>query len=477
MTRMIYVLLIAVLFSCEKDIVEPTVTNTPSQPLINRPPFAIGGPDMTITLPDTAYAILDGTRSYDPDGLRLTLAWTQISGPTTAAFYDTYTRSGDALAVFGTSGKYLFQLYAKDDRFTTLDTVEIIVKWASDCNPVRELVSAETSSLGYSPNILASGVSCAIGPDKLVLAGGMLSEPFWPDDPPPTYSSFFHIYDMKTNTWSSSEMFRAKGEMACVISANKLYMGGGVTNDGKITDDVEIHDLITRTAVRARLSVPRSNLSVAAAGNKVVFAGGSNQDGKAINTVDIYDQSTNTWSTATLSEPRMSLTTMVNGSKIYFAGGSLAYGVGISNAIDIYDVTTNSWSVRRMSRQGSHFQAALLGNQMVLSGGILGLGIGISPRVEFIDLSTWGSILDCNLSAPYQDYYTFRGENLNTAVIGDKVYFGTNESISVYNSTTKGWNYAKMETQNGTLFTYQGQLYSFRYEYTSMKYQVIRIGL
>jgi hypothetical protein len=407
----------------------------------------------------------------------LTLAWTQISGPTTAAFYDTYTRSGDALAVFGTSGKYLFQLSAKDDRFTTLDTVEITVKWASDCNPVRELVSAETSSLGYSPNILANGVSCAVGPDKLVLTGGMLSEPFLPGDPPATYSSFIHIYDMRTNSWSTSEMLGAKGETALAISGNKLYMGGGVTNDGMVTDDVEIHDLVSRTVVRAKLSVPRSNASVSAAGNKVVFAGGINKDGNAINTVDIYDQSTNTWSTSTLSEPRMGLTTMVNGSKIYFAGGELAYGAGFSNAIDIYDVSTNSWSIRRMSRQGSKFQAALLGNQMVLSGGILGYDIGASPRVEFIDLSTWGSILDCNLSAPYQDYYTFRGENLNTAVIGDKVYFGTNESISVYNSTTKAWKYAKLETQYGTLFTFQGQLYSFRYDYASMKYQVIRIGL
>jgi hypothetical protein len=365
----------------------------------------IGGSDRTITLPDTSYVLLDGTNSYDPEGKNVVLDWSQISGPTLAAFYDTHTRPGEAFAMFGISGKYLFQLSAKDDRFTTLDTVEITVKWASDCNPTREVVSAETSALGYSPNILASGVSCAVGPDKLILTGGMLSEPYWPGDPPATYSSLFHIYDMKTNAWSTSEMFGAKGESACVISGNKFYMGGGVTNDGKVTDDVEIHDLVTRTAVRAKLSVPRLNLSVAAAGNKVVFAGGINQDGIALDVVDIYDQSTNTWSTAKLSGPRKDLTATVNGSMIFFIGGSLSYGTVFSNAVDIYDAATNSWSVRRMSRQGSLFQAAFAGNQMVLSGGVTGPDMVPSPRVEYINLDNWSNILDCNLSASYPDYY------------------------------------------------------------------------
>jgi hypothetical protein len=472
MNRIIYVLLIAVLFSCEDEIVKPTVTNP--TPTANLPPVAIGGPDRTITLPDTTYTVLDGTRSYDPDGIKLALTWSQISGPNTAVFYDMYTKPGDALTVFSTSGRYLFQLTASDDKFTRSDTVEITVKWASDCNPARELVSAETDGVGFSPSMVGSGLSCAIGPDKLVLAGGAVAEPFWPDDPPTTYSSLFHIYDMKTNTWNTSEMFRAKGEMACVITGNKLYLGGGVTNDGKITDDVEIHDLVTRTAIRAKLSVPRSNLSVAAAVNKVVFAGGSDQNGNAIDAVDIYDLSTNSWSTAILSEPRRSLTAMVSGSKIYFVGGSLSYGTGYSNAVDIYDATTDSWTVRRINRQGSHFQAALLGNQMVLSGGLISPGIGLSPRVEFVDISNWSSILDCNLSASFPDYF-FRGANLNTTVIGDKVYFGSNESISVYNSTAKSWKYAKVESYNGLVYTFQGQLYSFRYDYSSMKYQVIRI--
>jgi hypothetical protein len=272
---------------------------------------------------------------------------------------------------------------------------------------------------------------------------------------------------MKANTWGTSNMFRAKGEMACVIADNKLYMGGGVTNDGNITDDVEIHDLATRAATRAKLRVARSNISAASAANKVVFAGGSSQDGSPLDVVDIYDQSTNSWSTAKLSEPKSNMSAMVSGSKIYFIGG-------FSNAVDIYDATTGAWTVLRMNRQGSYFQAALLGNQMVLSGGATAQGIGLSPRVEFIDLNNWSSIMDCNPSG-FTSYNSIRGENLNTAVLGDKVYFGTSESISVYNSTTKAWKYSLMQSYSGLLFIHEGQLYSLRYNYGFMQYLVIRI--
>jgi N-acetylneuraminic acid mutarotase len=462
--------------SCGKDPVTPS-PGTNNSTYTNLPPVVVvGGRERTITLPDTNFIVLDGTRSYDPDGIRLTLAWSQISGPTPAVFYDTYTRPGEAFAVFSTSGKYLFQLTARDNKFTTSDTVEITVKWASDCNPAREMVSAETAKISSSPSMVIGGLSCAIGNDKLVLAGGMLTEPLWPGDPAATYASSFHIYDMKTNTWSRSEMFRAKGEMACVITGNKLYIGGGATNDGKVTDEVEIHDLATRTATRAKLSVPRFNLAVATVGNKVVFAGGRSEDWSNIDVVDIYDQSTNSWSTAKLSEPRSDITAIVNGSLIYFVGGSLSFGTGLSNAVDIYDASSGSWTVRRMSRQGAYFQAAVLGSQMVLSGGFTQLPGLVSSRIEFVDPSNWSSTLDCNLSAQNPDY-NIRGFNLNTEVIGDKVFFSSSESISVYNSTTKAWKYAKMDTYNGLLFTYQGQLYSLRYEYEGMQYQVIRIGI
>ena len=126
-----------------------------------------------------------------------------------------------------------------------------------------------------------------------------------------------------------------------------------------------------------------------------------------------------------------------------------------------------------MSRQGSHFQAALFGNKMVLSGGKPGISLS---RVESIDLANWSSVLDCNLSA-LDPNFSIRGESLNTVAIGDRVYFGSHESISVYSSTTKAWKYAKVETHTGLLFAYLGQLYSFRYEQASMQHQVIKINL
>jgi hypothetical protein len=477
MNRFIYVWLITVFFSCKDEIEDPTETNTNSS--TNRPPIPIGGPDRTITLPDTASVRLDGTRSYDPDGTRLALEWSQISGPTTFSFYNNYSNPGDAHAVFATSGKYLFRLTASDNKNTTSDTVEITVKWASDCNPNREMVSSQIVSLALSPRKIGYAPVCAIGTDKLVLAGGVLTEPFWPDDPPATYSPLVHVYDMKSNTWAEWEMLQAKGLMAGIIAGNRLFLGGGVTNAGKVTNEVEIHDLSTRVKVKSELSIPRLYMSVATAGNKVVFAGGIHKDDLASDAVDIYDLSSNTWSVAKLSQPRVNMSTMVSGSKIYFVGGSSSYSFGLSNSVDIYDAATGSWSVQRLSREGAHFQTALLGNKMVLSGGMTGQVIDLSTRVEFVDLSNWSSVSDCLLFPPYPDYGP-GGENLNVAVIGDKIYFGSNGYISVFDSAKNLWKYTKLEFYEGMLFTYQGHLYSFRYEYGQDgigQYQVIRIGI
>jgi Kelch motif len=477
MNRIYYLLLIAVLASCEKEVLQEPVINNPTSS--NLPPVPVGGPDRTITLPDTSYVILDGTRSYDPDGIRLTLTWTQISGPATVVFYDNYTRPGDAYALFSTSGNYLFQLTAEDDRFKASDTVLITVKWASDCNSIREIVPSQTASVGFSPWRIAYSATCAIGPDKLVFAGGILTEPFWPDDPPPTFSSSIHLYDIRSNTWGEWEMLRPKGGMGAVMVGNKLFLGGGMNNAGDPIDEVEIHDLVSRTAVRANLSLPRTNLSAATAGNKVVFAGGVTNGDLATDAVDIYDMSTNTWSTTKLSQPRRNMSVMVKGNNIYFVGGSSSYNAGFSNTIDIYDVATDSWSVQRLSRQGSHFQIALFGNKMVVFAGMTGQGSDPSPRVEFVDLSNWTSVLDCTLFTPFPDYGP-NGENLNIEIIGDNIYFGNSEYIGVFESLSKAWKYARVQSYNGILFSYQEQLYSLRYNYGvggMGQYEVIRIGL
>ncbi len=442
--------------------------------------MAIAGPDMSITLPDTSYVILDGTRSYDPEKVGLTLNWIQLSGPQTLSFNNNHTKSGEAFVSFGNSGRYLFQLTVRDDKYSVSDTVEIVVRWAAECNANREMVSAETVGVGFSPKKISYAASYAVGTDQLVFAGGVLTEPFWPDDPPATLSSAVHLYDMKTNTWSEWEMLRAKTGMASVIAGNQLFLGGGFVQGGNITDEVEIYDLATKNITKARLSAPRVDLSAAAAANKVIFAGGSNKDGVITDAVDIYDHSTNTWSTAKLSEPRINMSVLVNGSKIYLVGGISEFsGNGISNTVDVFDAVSGTWSVLKLSHPGSGMQTALFGNKMILAGGITGSNSNLSTRLEFIDLSNWSSTVDCLLFTPYYEYGP-RGNGMNIAVIGDKIYFGSNEFISLYDGVNNLWKYARVETYQGILFTYQRQLYGFRYTFSEDgkgQYEVIRIGL
>ncbi|HSF45228.1 MAG TPA: hypothetical protein VLA58_04435 [Chitinophagaceae bacterium] len=475
MNRIIFLIIIAFVCSCGDGKPEPEEIN---ELAANLPPVAIGGPDRTITLPDTAHVLLDGTRSYDPEKKWLTLKWVQLSGPALVSFNDNHTKAGDALAVFGTSGKYQFQLTAKDDRHGVTDTVEVIVTWASECNLNREIVTAETVSVSFSSPTISNAPAVAIGPDKLVFVGGMLSEPFWPDDPPPTFSASIHLYDMKLNTWAESRMTQPKGAVAIVIAGNKLFIGGGVTDAGVITGEVEIHDLTSRTLTKAELSIPRMNITVAASNGKVVFAGGNNIVGTASDVVDIYDIASNSWSTAKLSQPRVNMSPVVSDNKIYFVGGSSStYYTGSLNSIDIYDMVTGSWSVQKLSRQGYDFQTAMLGNKMVISGGRSSLS-SFDPlsRIEFVNLSDWSSSVDC-IQFPSFSGYGPKGNNLNLAVIGDKIYFGSSESINVYDGLNKTWKYARLLSYHGILFTYQGQLHGLRFKYAGLtgQYEVIKI--
>jgi hypothetical protein len=180
MLRVLFLLSLAVVISCNKDLPEePPAGNSTNT---NKPPVANAGPDRSITLPDTSYVLLDGTGSYDPEKLLLTYKWTQLSGPQTLFFSDSYGRPGESFASFANSGTYLFQLTVTDGRNAVYDTVEINVKWAVDCNPNREMVSAETVGLGIIPMKGSYAPSYAVGPNQLVLAGGHSTNP-WLKDP------------------------------------------------------------------------------------------------------------------------------------------------------------------------------------------------------------------------------------------------------------------------------------------------------
>jgi len=179
------------------------------------------------------------------------------------------------------------------------------------------------------------------------------------------------IYDASSNSWSTTTLSEARGGMSVTAIGNKVLFAGGFKKyDGfwEIPSDfstrVDIYDIATNSWSTSELKDARTGIAAAVAGNKVLFAGGyyltdpKNWSPIMLNTVDIYDPLANTWSTATLSEARADMTAATIGNKVLFAGGG-------SSKVDIYDASTNGWSTALLSQPRAVSSTAILGNKVL----------------------------------------------------------------------------------------------------------------
>jgi hypothetical protein len=94
-------------------------------PATNQPPQVNAGPDLVVTLPNSAN--LQGTVSDDglPVGGTLTSTWSQVSGPGTVSFGDAAAPA--TTASFSLAGTYVLQLTANDGQLTVADQVTVTV--------------------------------------------------------------------------------------------------------------------------------------------------------------------------------------------------------------------------------------------------------------------------------------------------------------------------------------------------------------
>ncbi|HVY74662.1 MAG TPA: PKD domain-containing protein, partial [Puia sp.] len=113
--------------------------------VVNQPPIANAGAGFSITLP-TSSATLNGSASKDPDGSIAAYAWTQSSGPSTAAIA---SPSSASTTVSGLKqGVYIFQLQVTDNSgATATDTVTVTVNAAANQSPVANAGTSKTITL------------------------------------------------------------------------------------------------------------------------------------------------------------------------------------------------------------------------------------------------------------------------------------------------------------------------------------------
>jgi len=103
-----------------KDTVKVTVNNAP-----NKAPFAKAGEDTTIYVPANT-VILNGTASFDADGVITSAKWTQVEGPREAVLSTPNSVATNASGLY--TGTYLFELMVIDNKGAIgKDTIRVSV--------------------------------------------------------------------------------------------------------------------------------------------------------------------------------------------------------------------------------------------------------------------------------------------------------------------------------------------------------------
>lgn len=426
----IFILPVAFLFfiSCKKEYsCENCLLNNSK----SKPPVAKAGADQVIILPVDS-VLLDGSSSYDPDGMLVQYRWSKVSGPAAGIIVNANSASTKIKSM--TTGLYLFALTVKDDSgISAADTVQVMVK-----DPV--IKHPPVANAGIDKTIVLPTDSIVLNAAGSVDPDGMIVSYVWAKVSGPVSFSIanpqyaqttvtnlvagtyqFKLTVIDNDNLSSSDtvsvvvtqpatatscpnrpvipvQLQQIGTLsmpgiglASASAGNKIVFAGGIRQTGYSTR-ADIFDISTNSWTTAELTNPdRQGVVAASVGTKILFAGGGNNDnGIPTARVDIFDVATNTWSTAELSQAREYLAATTVGNKVIFAGGGrwAPFFVG-SPVVDIYDNTTNTWSTASLSQGRVYLSATTIGNKAYFAGGLIGGNTNVtSSRIDIYDAST-----------------------------------------------------------------------------------------
>ena len=335
----------------------------------NKPPVAHAGSHQFITLP-TDSVLLSGSTSSDPDGTITSFSWTKTSGPSSFTIVNPNAEQTWAKQLI--PGIYTFELTVKDNGGLSAKASIAITVYPSFCNiENRPQVAAQLIAVN-NLSIARGSMTIASAGNKILYAGGYTGSASsgW------QFYSRVDIFDINTNTWTTSELSQARWGMATAVLGNKIFFAGGVSAVGTYTTRVDIYDAAANTWSASELSSGGTEITGAAAGDKVLFAGGVRGLVSYSKIVDIYDNSTGTWSTTSLNRPgdAVGMTATVIENKIYFAGDASdwwAWDFGtISSTINIYDAVTNTWATSDMTMPRGYLAGIAVGNKNYWAGGL-----------------------------------------------------------------------------------------------------------
>ncbi|NHC14407.1 Kelch repeat-containing protein [Motilibacter deserti] len=196
-------------------------------------------------------------------------------------------------------------------------------------------------------------------------------------------------YDPTADAWTALPALpTARGGAGAAVLDGKVYVAGGMTEDGASTGVVEVYDPVTRTwSAAPALPTARDNPGVAALrGSLYVFGGRTRLASGATSvathtTVEAYDPASRTWSAkAPMPTGRRTMATAVVDGKAVLIGGEVAPDGSAFDVAEQYDPAADAWRVLRRIPTPRH--GASVG---VVDGQVHVVGGGPSGGFAFTD--------------------------------------------------------------------------------------------
>lgn len=173
-------------------------------------------------------------------------------------------------------------------------------------------------------------------------------------------------------TWMvGSPMPNPRTEVTAEYLNDTLYVIGGFTVDGKITNLVERYNISSNSWDKNSkpLPIPLHHASSATDGNRIYVIGGYTGDWIPSNKLFVYDSNTNNWTTGpSMPTARGSPVSDFVDGKLYVIGGD-SYDNSLSN-VETYDPKTENWTVlASMPTARHHAASAAVDGEIYVIGG------------------------------------------------------------------------------------------------------------
>ncbi|MDR2204377.1 MAG: hypothetical protein LBE76_08850 [Nitrososphaerota archaeon] len=224
-----------------------------------------------------------------------------------------------------------------------------------------------------------TGFATVVHENKIYVIGGSVGDSFIDN---------VEVYNPNSDTWQTlSSMPTPRADLAANVVGDKIYLIGGkiYSNNSPYytqTDKVEIYDIKTNTwSTSTSMPISMQGSSSSVIGTKIYIIGGSKQSDTRTDTsttnLQIYDTQTSKWTNgSSLLYPSsygatVATTGVMAATKIYYTGG---FSLGaFSDKTQIYDIEHDSWSEGpKMSTVRAYLDSATINDIIYAIGGFDG---------------------------------------------------------------------------------------------------------